>query len=92
VIGTARLWGQTRVEIEIHDRKPEISLEGWDALETQSVDVKDTELLVFGPESTGTDRLLRLGINPGKYHVAVLIGGLESVTDDVGGSATIATG
>jgi hypothetical protein len=70
---------------ELHDHKPEISLAGWDDIEVQSIVVRDPELLVFAPESTGTDAVLRMPIDPGNYAAAVLIGGLASVSDDVGG-------
>jgi hypothetical protein len=80
------MWGDTRVEVEVYDEEPVIELVGWDDIVRCGVEVPDGQVSIYAPEMTGLpEGIMRIAMKPGTYTAVVLIGGLDSVTNDVGG-------
>src|SRR5207245_520938 len=85
VVGTGRLWGDTRVELEIHDQTPVLDRQGWDAVSEGEMTTRDQALEIYAPETAGTNNVWRVALAPGQYRWALLAAGLDSVADDIGG-------
>lgn len=84
-VATARLWGRTRVAVEVHDSEPVIDRSAWDEVTLLRLQVLGGSLYVYAPEMTGTDEVWRYELPDGDYDCAVLAAGFESVTDEING-------
>lgn len=69
------------VQVEVHDRAPQIDLDGYDHAVRASLDLPTGILQIH--ECTGGERL-RLTLAPGPYAVLALFSGLETIDEAQG--------
>jgi hypothetical protein len=80
-VGTMRSFGEPRIRIDVTDIKPNVDEGVWDHCVEGSITVTSGHLVLFSPESAH-ERMPRIDIPSGTYHVVVVYKNLASVVDE----------
>lgn len=79
-IGTVRYGGETRVIVQVLDRRPIDAFDEYDHVVKASIDVPSGRLMVWSPEN-GFSTAPRISVKSGIHGVGVCYGNISTVTD-----------